>query len=96
MDNERFEEGFWSRRSVSERAVGPERVVLCTPALDNHLGLPESEEDLSIENFVSELPVEAFAVPVLPGTPRFDEEASHTCSFKPVPYCVCSEFRAVI
>ena len=74
----------------------PERVVLNAPSFDEHLSLPEAVEDLSIKDLVSELPVEALAVPILPGAPRFDKEGSYTCSFKPPAYCVGSEFRAVI
>ena len=92
MDNERFEKGFRSRRSVFERAMGSERVVLNAPSFDDHLGLPDGVEDLSIKDFVSEFSVEAFAVPIFPRAPRFDEEGSYTCSFKPVAYCVGSEF----
>ena len=69
-----------------------EGVVFRSPLLYEDLGLPQGIEDLSIEDLVSELPVEAFAVPVLPGAPRFDEEGSHPCSFKPVSYRVGSEF----
>ena len=92
MDNERFEDGFGSWRSVSERAVRPERVVLFAPAPHDDLSLPLSVEDLSIQDFVPELPVEACAVPGLPGAPRFDEEGSNAYSFEPVSYRVCSEF----
>jgi hypothetical protein len=76
--------------------VRPERVVLNAPSFDQHLRLPECVEDLSIKDFVSELPVEALAVSVLPGAARFDEEGSYACSFKPVAYCLGGEFRAVI
>jgi len=76
--------------------VRPERVVLNAPLFDQHLSLPEGVEDLSIKDFVSELAVEAFAIPVLPGAPRFDEEGSYTCSFKAAAYRVGSEFWAVI
>ena len=74
----------------------PERVVFCTPSLDDHLSLSEGLEDFSIKHLVSELPIEAFAVPILPWTPRFDEEGSNISSFEPLAYCVRSEFRAVI
>ncbi len=58
----------------------PERVVLNAPSFAEHLSLPEGVEDLPVKDFVSKLAVEAFAVPVLPGAPRFDEEGSYTCS----------------
>ncbi len=70
----------------------PERVVFRSPPFYECLGLPQGTEDFSIKDIVSELPIEAFAVPVLPGAPRFDEEGSHTCSLKPPAYCVGSEF----
>ena len=76
--------------------MGSEGVVLNAPAFDQHLGLLECGEDLSIKEFVSERPVEAFPVPILPGASWFDKEGSYTCPFKPVAYRVGSEFRAVI
>ena len=96
LDNERFEEGFGSWRSVSERAVGPEGVVLNAPAFDDYLSIPEGVKDLSIQHFVSESAVETFTVPILPRAARSDVEGSYACSFEPLAYCLSGEFRAVI
>ena len=45
-------------------------VVLHQPLLNHHLGLPQRIKNLSVQALVPQLPVEAFAVAVLPGTAR--------------------------
>jgi hypothetical protein len=42
------------------------------PLLDHDLCLSQRIENLSVQAFVPRLPVEAFTVAILPGTPRFD------------------------
>ena len=76
--------------------MGSERGVLTASSFDDHLGLPDGVEDLSIKEFVSEFPIEALAVSIFPRAPRSDEEGSYTCSFKAAAYRVGSEFWAVI
>ena len=53
-------------RSIPERCLGPDRVVMTTPALDDDLGLAERVEDLSVEQLVPEAGVEAFDKAILP------------------------------
>ena len=57
------------RRPVSERAVGPDRVVLPSPPFCQYLRLFESVENLAVEQFIPQLPVEALVIAVLPRTP---------------------------
>ena len=52
-------EHFWCRRLVSERRVGPDRVVVASPAFDDDLGLAQSVEDLSIEQLIAKACIEA-------------------------------------
>ncbi len=44
----------------------PDRVVLPAPHLDQYLHLLERVKDLSVQKFITELPVEALGVSVLP------------------------------
>jgi len=76
--------------------VWPEGVVFVSPPLDEYLSFLEGVEDLSIQQFVSEFPVEAFAVAVFPWATGLDVEGSHPCSFKPLTYRLGGEFRAVV
>ena len=74
---------FWGGRAVAEGAVGPDRVVLAAPALDEDLGLGQGGDDLRIETLVAERAVEGFHRPVLPGTARCDEERGHAETLQP-------------
>jgi hypothetical protein len=60
------------RRSVAERAVWPDSVVMPSSGLDQNLSLDQAEEDLAVEQLVTELAVEAFAVTVFPGAAGLD------------------------
>ena len=59
-------EHFWCRRLVSQRRVGPDRVVVASPAFDDDLGLAQSVEDLSIEQLIAKACIEALDVAVTP------------------------------
>jgi hypothetical protein len=61
------------RRPISERSVRPERVVLMSPALDQDLGLEQRIEELAIEKFGAEFPVERFDIAILPRASGLDE-----------------------
>ncbi len=54
--------------------MGPERVVLPAPTLDDDLRFPERVEDFSVQQLVPKLAVEGLDVSVLPGATRFDEK----------------------
>ena len=53
-----------------------------SPALDDHLGFLQRVEDLTVEQFVAELRIEALTIAVLPGTAWFDVSGlgSHGCN----------------
>ena len=50
------------RRSVAERTVRSDGVVMAPPPLDQHLGFLQAIEDLAIEQLVPELAIEALVV----------------------------------
>lgn len=51
---------------VAERGVWALCVVMGAPFLDDHLRLPETVEDFSIQTFIPEFAIEGFAEPILP------------------------------
>src|SRR6185437_11210181 len=81
---------------ISQGAVRPLGVVELPPLLDHHVCLFERIENLSIQTLVSQLPVERFAVSVLPGTPRLDEERLGAHRGHPLPHSPCGHLRAVV
>jgi len=58
--------------------VRADRVVMPPPSFDQHLGLGGRVEDLTIEQFVAQRPIEAFVVAILPRRCRGDVERLHT------------------
>jgi hypothetical protein len=60
------QDGSRSRRAVIECAMQPDGVLMVAPALDPQLSLVE-HENLSLEQFVAQLAVEALDISVLPG-----------------------------
>ena len=54
----------------------PDRVVVLSPAFDEHLRFLQRVEDFSAQKLVAELSVEGLVVSVLPGDSRFDEQGS--------------------
>src|SRR5665647_1523624 len=84
------------RWSISERRVRPNRVVVFAPLLDDDLRLLQAVEDLAVEQFVAKLPVEGFAVAVLPGAAWFNEQCLGSDLPQPVADCLGSHLRAVI
>src|SRR5208283_5937403 len=71
--------------SVSQRRMRPYRVVMHSPLLDHHLGLLQRVEDLSVQALIPELAVEAFTVPVLPGTAGLDVQRLRAHGRQPLP-----------
>src|SRR5271170_2232545 len=71
-------------------------VVVFTPHLDQHLRFRQTVEDLAIQQFIPELPVEAFYVPVLPWAARFDEQGLYAHFRQPLPYYGSRKLRAVV
>ncbi|KVP43605.1 hypothetical protein WJ87_02645 [Burkholderia ubonensis] len=54
-------------------AMGPDARCRKPPAFDDHLGLGQAAEPFTIQQFVTQLAVEALDEPVLPRTARCDE-----------------------
>ncbi len=57
---------LWCRRSIAQRRVWPDGVVMDAPAFGQHPQLFHRVEDLAVEELISKLRVEALAVAVLP------------------------------
>ena len=56
----------------------PDGIVVPSPGFDHDLCLFQRVEDLTVEQFVPQLAVEAFAIAVLPGASRLDVEGFGT------------------
>jgi hypothetical protein len=54
--------------------VRPDRIVFLPPALDQDLGLLQGVENLPVEQLITQLPIEALVVTVLPRTAWFNVE----------------------
>ena len=74
---------FRCRRPVAERGVWPDRVVVDAPAFGQHAQFFHRVEDLTVEELVPQLGVEALAVAVLPGRARLDVQRLCSCLGKP-------------
>ena len=73
--------------------MGPHRVVVPPPTLDEHLGLQERVELLSGQELVAEPAVEALAVAVLPRAAWFDEQGFHANLGEPLTHLLGRKLR---
>ena len=73
----------------------PNGVVMDAPSLDENLGLGERVEDLAIEEFISEFPIEAFIVAILPRAAGLDIKRLYTQTLEPIPDDFSCKFAAV-
>ena len=62
-----------------------DQVVLLPPLLDHDPCRLQRVEDLPIQAFLPQLPIEALAVPVLPRTARLDIQGTGSQALEPVP-----------
>ena len=69
--------------------MGPDRIVVASPTLDDDLGLAQSVENLAVEQLIAEASVEALDVAVLPGAApldvggrRFEADSLHPSAAK--------------
>ena len=67
-------DGLRRWRSVPEKSVRTNRIVVLPPGFYDDLRLVERVEELDVEAFISELSIEALIVSVLPRASRLDEE----------------------
>ena len=84
------------RWPIAQRTVRPHGVVVLPPPLNHHPGLPQAVEDLSIEQFIPQPPVETLAIAVLPRTTGLDVERSGTHRRQPCPQRLGGELRTVV
>ncbi len=74
----------------------PDRVVVLAPLLDDDGGLLQAVEDLSVEQFIAQFPVEGFAVAILPGATGFDVKCLSPELCKPAAHDLCCHLCAVV
>ena len=60
------------------------RVVVDSPLFYQHLRFLQPVEDFSIQQFISQLVIEAFVVAVLPGVTGLDKQCSDLVPCQPV------------
>ena len=76
--------------------MGPDRVVVASPALDDDLGLAQSVEDLAVEQLIAKAGVEALDVAVLPRATPLDVGGLGTDSRDPFLHGFSDELRSVV
>ncbi len=76
--------------------MGSHGIVQPSPLLDEDDSLGQCVEDLSVQELVSELAVEALVVAVLPRTARLDVECLHAEPGQPPPNQLGRELRPVV
>ncbi len=74
----------------------PDRVVLLPPSLREYLHLPQVVKNLSVQQLVPELPVEALTVPVLPRTSWLYVQSLCSHPWQPFSDCLRRKFRPVV
>src|ERR1035437_6611064 len=84
------------RRPIAQRRMWPYRVVLHSPLLDHHLRLLQRVEDLPVQAFIPQLPIEALAIAVLPWTDWFDVQRLRSHGRQPLPQLQCHKLRPII
>src|SRR3954463_2938575 len=92
----RPQDHFWCGRLVAQGRVWAAGVVVPPPALDDDLGLGQRVEDLTVEQLVTELAVEALAVAVLPGATGLDVGSLRPHRGDPLADDLGDELRAVV
>jgi len=72
------------RRSVAQRRVRPDSVEVDAPAFGQHTQFLHRVEDLSIQELIPQLRVEALAMAIFPGRTRFDIQRFRSPSIQPL------------
>lgn len=73
-----------------------DRVVVSPPGFDQYFGFGEAVEDLTVEQLVTQRPVEAFVVAVLPRRSGRDVKRLHADLSQPFLNCRRDKFAAII
>lgn len=76
--------------------MGPDRIVMTAPSLDENLSLVERRELLTFKQLVAELGVEALAIAILPRRAWLDVERLHTDPIEPTAHVASDELRAIV
>ncbi len=66
-------------------------IVVPSPSLDKDLRLVDSIKDLTIEQFISQLPIEGLDIAVLPRTSRCDVQGLDADLLQPLPDIISGE-----
>ena len=74
----------------------PHRIVVTSPAFDQHLRLMQRRELLTRQQLVAQLGVEALTVTVLPRAARLDEECLDVDPAEPLAHVAGNELRPVV
>src|SRR5271156_140792 len=67
-----WQDSLWCRWPVAQRRMRPLRVIFHAPPLRQNLGLLQRVKNLAVQELISQLAVEALAIPVLPRTSGLD------------------------
>ena len=76
--------------------MGPDRVVVTSPALNDDLGLAQTVEDLAVEQLIAKAGVEALDIAVLPRTASLDVSGLAADSCDPFLHGLGDELRSVV
>src|ERR1017187_8810678 len=87
------QDGVRCRRPIAQRRVRPLRVVFHPPPLRQNLCLLQRVKHLAVQKLISQLPVEALTVPVLPRTPRLDVQRPRAQLAQPLPQLLGNKLR---
>ena len=74
----------------------PDGIVVTPPGFDHDPGLLQTVEDLTVEELVAQLAVEAFAIAIFPGASGFDVGGPGANSGNPVSQRNSNELRTVV
>lgn len=78
------------------RTARPDRVVLTPPSFNQDFRVPKRVEDLPVEQFVAQFPVERLDITVLPRTARLDEQRLHAYSPQPAAPRLGRRLRPIV
>lgn len=74
----------------------PDRVVVLAPLLDHDRGLGQGVEDFTVQEFITQFPVEGLHVAILPRTSGLDVGGLRTDGRNPLAQCQGDELRPVV
>ena len=87
---------LWRRWSIAQQTVWPDRIVMVTPAFDQHLLLRERIEYLRVQDFIPKLSIETLVVAVLARVARLGVDRLHAGPAQSFRHSIGGELRAII